>query len=93
MWISGQSLGLRRLHLVISLVIGGCALSGEEFHKAGVSADQKAQDVTYCDAYAMGHRQSPSYGGLAGVAGLTERYNGLFTTCMMDRGYRYQPSN
>ena len=73
---------------MIALLFVGCAPTGEEFHKAGVTAAEKADDVEYCDAYAIGHRRGSDYGGLAGAAGLIEQRKALFTTCMMDRGYR-----
>ncbi len=65
--------------------------SGRDFYNLDVPLAQKGVDVDYCDAYAVGRRSMPTVGGLAGVALLTEQRNALFTTCMMDRGYRKYP--
>ncbi|MCZ6466145.1 MAG: hypothetical protein O6829_02585 [Alphaproteobacteria bacterium] len=67
------------------------AISGKDFYNLDVPLTQKATDTEYCSAYAVGRRIPPPYGGLAGAAHLGEQYNALFTTCMMDRGYRKYP--
>ncbi len=66
-------------------------LSGRDFYNLDVPLTQKATDAEYCNAHAIGRRIHPPYGGLAGAAYLNEQYNALFTTCMMDRGYRRWP--
>ena len=66
--------------------------TGRDFYNLNVPLEQKGADINYCDAYAVGRRNMPTVGGLAGVAFLQEQRNALFTTCMMDRGYSWSPS-
>ena len=79
--------------VLLAATLTGCvpAPSGKDFHNPDLSLIQKATDVEYCNAYALGRRIPPPYGGLAGAAHLSEQRHALFTTCMMDRGYRRSP--
>ena len=76
------------MRTIILLALGAAlAACTPTMAKNGINATSDDQDHRYCGAYASGHAGfSPA--GLAGAAATIGSINGLYLTCMMDRGWR-----
>ena len=78
---------MRKLFLsVLPFVLFGCSLSGDGFHRAGVTPERKLAQVDRCQFDAL-DKAGPYGGGFVNVIAYRIREHDEFEICMTKKGY------